>query len=92
MSSRNEIVTFEQVNRVYAACAAWARATKYPLMAWYKGACEAVTGMPEITRPNMSDAATARAYGFGSAGHIPECLLSVAGSASIVSSEELWAD
>ena len=90
MNDRNTAITFEQVNRVYAACAAWARATKYPLMAWYRGACESVTGMPEPRREMTSEEATA--FGFGLAAHIPECLASRAGSASIVSSSELWGD
>ena len=92
MSARTQILTFEQVNRVYAAAKARRFDTVFPLMAWYKGACEFVTGMPEISRPDIdADSAAYSAFCEGRDGRIPRELENCAQSACDVSSAELWA-
>ncbi len=89
---RRHVVTFEQVNRVYAAASRWAQLTGYPLMDWYRGACEYVTGMPEPQRPGYDAPQDQRtAYGMGWVGHIPEVLQQAAREACDVSDAELAA-
>ncbi len=81
--SHEQVVTFEQVNRVYAA----AKHISYPVYSWYRGACEAITGMIE-TQPEGRTAATA--FQLGREGLIPAAISNAAGSAVLVSSKELW--